>query len=79
MRTIVSDVDVTVMTFAKGNGAFVFVGDEYAGSVERDEIGWTGNAVLGNNPIPSAVAMWDVVRSILHVHARQSLRKVLGL
>ena len=71
-RIVNPDVDITLVTFAKGDGAFVFVGDEFAGSVERDPIGWTGNAVLCNERL-NDISMWGLVQQIYRTHAFGSL------
>lgn len=71
-RIVNPDVDVTLITFSKGEGAFVFVGDEFAGSVERDSIGWTGNAVLGTEALHDG-SMWGLVQKVYRAHAIGSL------
>lgn len=71
-RLVNSDVDVTLTTFEKGNGAFVFIGDEFAGTIERDTLGWTGNAVYGTSSLCDG-SMWGLVRQIIHIHALGSL------
>lgn len=79
MKKIVNDVDVTVMLFSEGKGAFVFIGDEFAGALEQDAIGWTGYPVLGETALYSPGDMWGVVRTMVHDYAHQSLREVLAL
>lgn len=79
MKKIVNDVDVTVMLFSKGKGGFVFVGDEFAGAIEQDSIGWTGYPFKGNGALYSPEGMWTVVGTMVHDFAHETLREVLAI
>jgi hypothetical protein len=71
LRKTIKGMPVEIMTFSKGNGALVFVADEYAGSAERDESGQSWTAFpLYRLPETETVAggLWEAVGMIVSAH-----------
>lgn len=76
----INDVCVEVCTYEKGNGALVFVADEYAGSAERDgELGtWTAFPMSTEPGSDSSDGLWGAVQRLVHVHLTTAFKRVLG-
>lgn len=81
MKAIVNDVDATLMQFP-GGLTFVFVGDEYAGTAEKGELGvWTSNPHLVVPDLTEETHdnMFSAVGAVVTTHAVASLMHVLAV
>lgn len=78
-RTI-NGLPVEVLTFAKGDGALVFVDTEYVGSAERDcELHtWTAFPIHREGEPTPADGMWSAVRRVVHAHIFSSMKAALA-
>lgn len=76
IRNAVKNATVEVFTFDKGNGAFVFVDHELAGSVERDPNlnTWTSVPLYRGRMSEPADAMWSAVRNVIHAHIESCVK-----
>lgn len=80
IRKAILGVTVEVLTFEKGNLAFVFMDDELAGSVERDATldTWTALPLyLGAKSEPTD-GMWSAVQKVIHAHVDSCVKAVLA-
>jgi hypothetical protein len=80
IRETISGASVEVYTFDKGNGAFVFVDDEFAGSVERDAMlqTWTSVPLYRRAISAPADGMWSAVRAVIHAHIDSCVKAALA-
>lgn len=80
IRRAILGVTVEVLTFEKGNLAFIFIDNELAGSVERDATldTWTALPLyLGVKSEPTD-GMWSAVQKVVHAHVDSCVRAVLA-
>lgn len=79
LQRTISGVPIEVMTFAKGDGALVFVSDEYAGSVERDADlrTWTAYPLYVESGSNASAGMWEAIRRVIYVHITSAMKAVL--
>lgn len=80
LQRTVDGVPVEILTYAKGDGALVFVMDEYAGSVERDSDlrTWMAYPLYTETGANSATGMWEAVQRVIHVHILAAMKAVLA-
>lgn len=80
LQKVIDGVSVEVMTYSKGDGALVFVDDEYAGSAERDSElqTWTAFPLFADNGVNSSEGMWSAVRRIVRVHLLASMVEAMA-
>jgi hypothetical protein len=76
IRKAIKNATVEVFTFDKGNGAFVFVDSELAGSVERDVRleTWTSVPLYRGRMCEPADGMWSAVRNVIHAHIESCVK-----
>jgi hypothetical protein len=76
----IDGVPVEILTYAKGDGALVFVSDEYAGSVERDADlrTWTAYPLYTEPGENASAGMWEAIRRVIHVHVLSAMKAVLA-
>lgn len=81
LQHTIDGVPVEILTYAKGDGALVFVMDEYAGSVERDTDlrTWTAYPLYTEPGSNSSAGMWEAVQRVIHVHILSAMRAVLAV
>ena len=80
IRKAIKNATVEVFTFDKGNGAFVFVDSELAGSVERDLTlnTWTSVPLYRFGMTAAADGMWSAVRNVIHAHVEACVKSELA-
>lgn len=79
LRSIVRALTVEIVK-GKGGTAFIFVNDEYAGSVERDEaLGtWGAYSLFTTGDIQTSEGMWGAIDAIVADHIDTSLKAALA-
>jgi hypothetical protein len=80
IRRAILGVTVEVLTFEKGNLAFVFMDNELAGSVERDVTldTWTALPLYLGARLTPADGMWAAVQKVVHAHVDSCVKAVLA-
>jgi len=80
IKEAIKDVTVEVFTFAKGNGALIFIEGEYAGSAERDDTleTWTAIPLYRRAMSSPADGMWSAVQKVVHSHVEMCVKAVLA-
>ncbi len=65
---------------SKGGIALVFVCDEYAGSVERDDVlgVWGAYALYRTGEPPTSEGMWGAISALVGQHVESAVKAVLS-
>ena len=79
LQRTIDGIDVEIVSYDKGNGAFVFISDEYAGSVELDPSlrTWSANPLYSEHGGSSA-ARWEAIRYVVHIYVTSAMKAALS-